>query len=467
MIPRLDYAGDLSDSRALAEWLRRSGLSAEASQAKARLFAQAAIALVAGAGRSDVPGPKGDPAQNLHALFVPGRIEVLGKHTDYAGGSTIVVAAERGFAVVVRPERDQRIRVVDAVSGESAEMALEPGLVPQVGHWSNYPATVARRIARNFPEARRGAAIAFASDLPPAAGMSSSSALIVAMFLALAEVNQLAATEAFRANVHDRVDLAGYLATIENGQTFGSLTGDRGVGTFGGSEDHTAILCARPGQLSQYAYCPVRFQRAIPLPAGYTFAVASSGVEAEKTGRAMELYNAASRLARQLAELWCAETGRSERHLAAIVSSAPQAGWQLASMVDRLPSAQAQPLARRLKHFVRENEEILPAAGDALLAGDLEAFGRLVDQSQEAAEKHLGNQVPETSYLAAAARQAGAAAASAFGAGFGGSVWALVEEDRAAAFLAAWQGAYVARFPHRASQSAFFATQAGPAAFEV
>jgi len=467
LIDSIHYPGALSDSNRLAEQLQTTGLGPEASLAKARLLARAAAAI-----------PGGPAVDDLHAFFVPGRIEVLGKHTDYAGGSTMVVAAERGIALVVRPRDDRRIVVRDAgapmgtgsergreVPVPLVELALDPGLVPQVGHWSNYPATVARRIARNFPEARRGAEIAFASDLPRAAGMSSSSALIVAMFLALAEANRLDATAACQAHLRDPLDLAGYLATIENGQSFGPLAGDRGVGTFGGSEDHTAILCARPGQVSQYAYCPVRFQRAIPLPAGYTFAIGSSGVVAEKTGQAMEQYNAASRLARELAELWRAQTGRDEPHLGAILAGSPRADWQLETIVNGLPTVRAQSLLRRLKHFVRENQEILPAAGDALIAGDLEGFGRLVAQSQQAAEHLLGNQVPETSFLATAAREAGAVAASAFGAGFGGGVWALVAQPQAEAFLTAWSDAYRARFPDRAA--AFFLTQAGPAAFRV
>ena len=59
--------------------------------------------------------------------------------------------------------------------------------------------------------------------------------------------------------------LAGYLGTVENGQSFGSLSGDRGVGTFGGSEDHTAILCCMPHQFSQYSFCPVEFRRRVSL----------------------------------------------------------------------------------------------------------------------------------------------------------------------------------------------------------
>ena len=69
-------------------------------------------------------------------------------------------------------------------------------------------------------------------------------------------MNRIWETPRFRENVTSLVELASYLATNENGQNFGPLEGDRGVGTAGGSEDHTAILCCRPGMLSQYAYCP-------------------------------------------------------------------------------------------------------------------------------------------------------------------------------------------------------------------
>jgi len=184
---------------------------------------------------------------------VPGRIEVLGKHTDYAGGRSIVAAAERGFCVVAAPPDDAGLRVVDAARPEETLFQFDANLAPNTGHWSNYPMTVARRLAQNFPTAREGADIAFASDLPRAAGMSSSSALMIAIALVLIERNGLCSAPQWGANVGSLTDLAGYLATIENGQTFGALAGDRGVGTFGGSEDHTASLPCRAGHVSQYA----------------------------------------------------------------------------------------------------------------------------------------------------------------------------------------------------------------------
>jgi galactokinase len=124
-------------------------------------------------------------------------------------------------------------------------------------------------------------------------------------------------------------------------------------------------------------------------------------------------------------------------------------------------------LSKRLEHFITENQEILPAAGDALGQSDLDEFGRLVDASQRAAERLLGNQIPQTSYLAASAREHGAVAASAFGAGFGGGVWAMVEREQVADFLASWERAYRGRFSLQADVASFFATEAGPAAFRV
>ena len=77
---------------------------------------------------------------------------------------------------------------------------------------------------------------------------------------------------------------------------------------------------------------------------------------------------------------------------------------------------------------------IVPGAADALAEGDLDRFGALVDRSQAGAEAALGNQVPETIHLQRSARRLGARAASAFGAGFGGSVWALVAATGAETF---------------------------------
>ncbi len=87
----------------------------------------------------------------------------------------------------------------------------------------------------------------------------------------------------------------------------------------------------------------------------------------------------------------------------------------------------------------------------------------LVDRSQAGAETLLGNQVPETIALARMARANGADAASAFGAGFGGSVWAMTSAADAHEFAETWRDAYRGAFPAAAASAQFFITRPGPA----
>ncbi|MEI6666826.1 MAG: galactokinase family protein [Acidobacteriota bacterium] len=443
----------------LASSIEAAGLRRATVEAKRAAFLAATRALRGQTGESSVDG----------AFVVPGRIEVLGKHTDYAGGRSLLCAAEQGFCVVVRARSDAAVHVIDVASGESIETALDPALEPVRGHWGHYPATVARRVARNFPGARLGADIALSSDLPRASGMSSSSALMIAAFLAIAHVNHLAQDPSFQSAIASSEDLAGYLATIENGNGFGTLAGDVGVGTFGGSEDHTAILCCRPDALSQYRFAPVQPEREIEWPAGMSFVIAVSGVVAEKTGAALGRYNRASRSAARVLEAWRHATGRSDPTLGRAIRDSPDG---LAQMRAVLASAgdqdfSAAMLRDRFEQFRVESEEIIPAASAALAAGDLPRFGVLVDQSQDAAERWLGNQIAETMWLARHARECGAAAASAFGAGFGGSVWAMVPAEQVAAVIERWSTAYRAAYPEAGARSAFFETRPGPSARQI
>jgi galactokinase len=445
---------------ALEERLALAGMSEPEVDRKSRLFARTVAAL----GRR----------QTLR-LWVPGRIEFLGKHTDYAGGRSLICVVERGIAVVATARDDRTVRLTDAVSGEHVEIEMSATLPPADGSWANYPITVVRRIARNFPGPLRGADIAFASDLPPAAGLSSSSALVVATFLAICDLNALGAHDEYRRAIPDADHLAGYLGAVEGGAPFGSLDGDRGVGTFSGSQDHTAILCSRAGALVQYSFAPVRFERAVPLPADHVFVIGASGVIAEKTGAARALYNRQARRVHALLDRWRAATGRTDATLGAVLASSDDAIDRLRDIV-RDPAVRsngdsdgfdATDLITRLDQFDAESRDIIPAAGDALERGDLVTLGALVDRSQRGAEVLLGNQVPETFHLARSARSLGAVAASAFGAGFGGSVWALVRRDDAQRFTECWHESYAERFPEPATRATFFTTAAGPAAMRL
>lgn len=403
------------------------------------------------------------------AVFAPGRVEVLGKHTDYAGGRSLLCAVELGVCLLVAPRRDDAIRIRAAQRGETLEFPFSPALEPAAGHWSNYPMTVARRLARNFPERRAGADIAFAGDLPVAAGVSSSSALVVALYLALDVVNAFETTAAYRREITGREALASYLGCVENGESFGTLAGDRGVGVFGGSEDQTAILCCRPGRVSRYSFCPVRAEGDVPVPAGHTFVIANSGVVAEKAGAARDAYNRASVATRVVTRLWNAATGRHDGTLGDVLAGGPDAVERLRHVLRHADHAEFPPpvLVDRMEQFADESTRIIPAAFDALARGDLGRFGALVDESQANVERWLGNQIPETVALQREARMLGAAAASAFGAGFGGSVWAMVREGDADEFAREWVRRYRVAFPAAGAEARGFVTGAGPAALRL
>jgi len=385
--------------------------------------------------------------------FVPGRLEVLGKHTDYAGGPSLLAAVDRGVVVDLTDGADAIVVESAALPGR---LELRPGVDPGLpaGHWGHYVQSVLDRLHLNFGELRP-ARLSVESDLPLASGMSSSSALVVAVALALIDHNGLRERAQWRADIDGDIDLAGYLATMENGLSFGSLEGRRGVGTFGGSEDHTAMLCCREGQLTEFTFCPIEERRTVPMPAGWSFVVAVSGVLAEKTGAALASYNEASQLARELVEVWNSATGRSDATLAEALDSSEDALLGLEAI-----SEDDDWLADRLTAFVTERRAIADAVV-ALQKGDIEGFGRAAELSHRTADQALGNQIPETNRLQALALELGAPAASGFGAGFGGSVWALVPTVDADAFAASWLERYLAEYPGLAGAASTLVTRPG------
>jgi galactokinase len=398
-------------------------------------------------------------------FVVPGRIEVFGKHTDYCGGESLLCAVDRGFTVRVAPRPDHLVRVLDLGRAWDTIVALEPSAAAPPGSWGNYVATVARRLSTNFPTARTGCDIAFESDLPSAAGLSSSSALIVACAKAIIAVNAIHRTAEWSTAIGTIEEEAAYLGTVENGADFGALAGVTGVGTFGGSEDHAAILSARPAALVRLGFAPVRRLGVLSVPSDHVFVVGVSGVVADKTGSARERYNAVSARARELVALWNSAQGTDHASLAAVLTAAPGAEERLHTYIetDVCDAVRRAALHDRLTHFTREWRTHIPAAAAALAAGDLSAFGVAASASHHDGAALLGNGVAQTDTLQRLAMEQGAAAASAFGAGFGGSVWALVSRTYATAFAKRWLDAYRAAHPERATRAATFLTEAGPA----
>ncbi len=451
---------DLRNPRQVEEILLKKGLNSNSAKNKIKLFEKSAEKLLT----------KGYKEKDLvFARYVPGRVEVLGKHTDYAGGNSLIIAADRGFCIISTPRKDRKIRVISTNTDESVVFDMNGEIKAETGSWTNYPANVVRRVLLNFGEDLKGCDIAFDSDLPQASGMSSSSAFMIAVFFAIADVNELHNHAKYKANINNKIDLAEYLASIENGLTFRDLDGQKGVGTFGGSEDHTAIINCNAGKLAEYSYCPIEFKQEIDLPNDYKFVIASSGVHAVKTGNAMNQYNMASNLVSSIVSLWNSYTKSDFTNLNSILESSDSAVENLRQLIRNHSKNgyTSEELSDRFEQFYSENYEIIPKSIKFLQKGDLDSFGETVDRSQKLTTELLKNQVSETKFLAKSARELGAVAASAFGAGFGGSVWSLVKADECKNYIEQWQAIYQENFPEAFTRSEFFTTEAGQSAFAL
>jgi galactokinase len=367
--------------------------------------------------------------------FVPGRVELVGKHVDYAGGRSLTIATELAIHARATTIDEPVIRVRRAAGEVAMDVALSPNAKAINVRSSAYVTAVARRFARDFPHARKGVAVELQSSLPTSAGLSSSTALIVTLAMAFIDANDLASDERWTAAIPTPIAFAEYVAAIETGEAFGDFPADGGVGVRGGAQDHVAIVCAEQGSIGQFSYLPAVLERRVPWPEDIMLAIGVSGVHATKTGNAQAAYN---RLADAMRPR--IDDGGS-----------------------KMDDAPHEVLERRAQ-FREETDVIVPGVGDAIRDRDWRKLGALVDRSQSLAENVLGNQVPETVHLARAAREQGAIAASAFGAGFGGAVWAMVQRSEADRFMAAWRADYERAFPAKRARAKWARTNpAGPA----
>ena len=401
------------------------------------------------------------------AWRVPGRVEVLGKHTDYAGGSVLVGAVDRAITARARRVEGSPGSLTATTEGGdpvTLRAGVAPGLEP--GHWGRYHHTVLDRLTLNFG---KGAAahLSISSDLPPASGMSSSSALVCATALALASLNGWDEDPRWIKAMPDRLSLAGYLAAVEGGRAWRDLPGTSGVGTRGGSEDHTGMLCGTRDRLLLAEFDPMRVERTISFPSQWALVVGVSVVLVHKTGAALEDYNRGPSTVQTVLARWNETTGRADASLAGAVRHlvGDATGEQAAgdpALKDLLRLCDPGYERQRIEQFLIESLVLVPEGARLIAAAD-PGVGEALERSQELADRGLCNQVPQTRLMVSLAREAGAIGASSFGAGWGGSVYALVRADEAEGFAAQWLRAYRDR-EQGAEQAAVIVTRPGPGA---
>lgn len=347
-----------------------------------------------------------------HVVRAPGRVNLIGEHIDYCALAVLPMALQRSVRMTFHPRGDREVRLVnrDAHFPPSA-FTMSDSIPPApAGDWSNYARAAAQALVQQFPDLR-GVDALVESDLPIAAGLSSSSALVVASALAILHANGLSVPP---------LELMELLAR-----------GERYVGTAGGGMDQAIILGARTGCASRIDFHPLRLTPTA-VPADWRFIVASSLVHAEKSGAARQAYNERARDSDEARRLVAARLGRP----ADITYPALLAATTLKQLLDVAKATLSDVLSRRFRHVVTEGTRVRQA--EAAMGGeDLAAFGRLLDASHQSLRDDYEVSHAELDQLVELAREAGAAGARLTGAGFGGSIVALAAVERATQIIAA------------------------------
>jgi len=313
--------------------------------------------------------------------FAPGRVNLIGEHTDYNEGLALPFAISEGVTVRAEAIDGDRMEAV-AVDLDKRD-AFELARPPEAQGWRAFVrGAVAELQDAGIPV--RAARVEISGDVPRGGGLSSSAALEVALTLALIGLADVSEP--------DRVDLAKLCSRIEN-DWVGAQTGllDQ-LASLLGEDDHALRIDFRSLEITQ-----------VPLELGdFKLVTLHSG---DRHSNAASGYNQR----RRECALASAELG---------VSSLRDATLEA---VAALPS----PLDRRAKHIITENQRV-DAAVAALEHGDMEELGRLLDASHASLRDWYEVSTPAVERAVEKLRSAGALGARIIGGGFGGHVLGLM-----------------------------------------
>ena len=367
---------------------------------------------------------RGNPP--THFSRAPGRVNLIGEHTDYNGLPVLPMALRQEIRILFSPRGDGRIRVGNRESEFGLrEFSISDDIPPDPpGDWGNYLKAPCQALARRFGPLfgpLKGFDALATSTLPVASGLSSSSALVIAMGQAILKANGLDLPA---------LDFAEEMARAE-----------RYTGTQGGGMDQAISVGAREGHASRIEFNPLRMFET-PIPPDWRFVVAHTLVRAEKSGRAQEAYNRRTRECREALGIiqgalhgsdWVEDESFSYPRLASHLPP-PE-------LVVLAEAKLNGTLLKRFRHVVTEAGRVYEAE-EALRRQDLPTFGLLMSSSHESLRNDYEVSSPELDLLVELALGAGAAGARLTGAGFGGCAVALSDPDHLDGVLATLEEGY-------------------------
>jgi galactokinase len=352
-------------------------------------------------------------------VFAPGRVNLVGEHTDYNDGFVLPMAVERGIALAFGPRDDDLLRVHSAdvaqtrdvpLSELARDSAAEGDNRGQRGGWVAYVAGVAwAMLGAGLPV--RGTSIALTADLPIGAGLSSSAALEIGVARALAAIS-------------------GWEWEPKTAALLGQRAEREFAGVACGIMDQLAVAAARENS-ALFIDCRTLDTRDVPLPAGIAIVIFDSGV---KRGLASSAYNE--------------RRASCERVVEALRVRHPEVTALRDADMPMLEAARAAVDATdylRARHVIEENPR--PAAMSAAFAArDMEAAGRAMRDSHVSLRDLYAVSTPELDALVdAASAQAGCYGARLTGAGFGGCVVAMADASAVESLKASVAEQYRAR----------------------
>jgi galactokinase len=318
------------------------------------------------------------------SAFGPGRVNLIGEHTDYNQGLALPFAIADGVTVEAATRDDRLIRAVAVDLDEHDEFSVDQ--FESIDGWRAFVRGAVGELSR-FGVPLGGASLEISGTVPRGAGLSSSAALEVALVLALLSVSG--------APEPDRLELARLCSRVENDW----------VGARTGLLDQIASLFGEPERALRIDFRSLDVRPVALSLDGCELVTLDSGEEHVHAGSG---YNERRAECREAAELLG-------------VDSLRDATMEMAST---LPS----PLSLRVRHVVSENSRVSEAVL-ALERGDMEALGRLLDASHASLRDCYEVSTDAVEDAVARCKRAGALGARIMGGGFGGSVLALLPPD--------------------------------------
>ncbi|MGH9897381.1 MAG: galactokinase, partial [Pyrinomonadaceae bacterium] len=336
----------------------------------------------------------------------PGRVNLIGEHTDYNDGFVLPVAIDRATFIAGSRRRDRLVRVISANIGEEYEFDLDnPDELPR-GDWTDYVEGVAR-ILESYGNRLSGANLLIESNIPVGAGLSSSAALEIATGFALLKLADLPIDD---------------LTLAQAGQ----LTEHQYIGSKCGIMDQLISLIGRDDH-AMLIDCRSHESRPVPLNLNNSvlnnsvIVICDSHVKHELRNSA---YNMRREECSRAVELLKAQQVRIEslRDASDLIS---EGGYALNDFTSLLPD----PINKRCRHVLTENRRTTDAA-DLLKGGRLKEFGKLMIESHSSMRDDYEISCAEMDFLVSTAIIIdGVYGARMTGGGFGGCTVNLVERD--------------------------------------